>query len=264
VADSGIQGIVLLGPMCPVEQASSPCPDKPIAATVRINGPQGETTVRSGSDGRFQAALAPGHYTLQADRLQPIRTSKPIDVIVFAGRWTFDCAGGLGHPLKQLPRRPASRSVSPLRTHTAPSSRRAGMSFSLRAQGLSPALPPTPHTREGQQRAPPTPRAPTPGRTREPGAEPRGATPRRTEAPGRTHPVKTRPRRERGGGLFWMRRHRSSGHHPRRPVPVKGQRVRGGSIGVVPDRPGIGRRQGAHSEEVTPRAGIRRGDLGPG
>jgi hypothetical protein len=88
VADSGIQGIVLLGPMCPVEQASSPCPDKPIAATVRINGPQGETTVRSGSDGRFQAALAPGHYTLQADRLQPIRTSKPIDVIVFAGRWT--------------------------------------------------------------------------------------------------------------------------------------------------------------------------------
>src|SRR5437870_3253948 len=48
-ANSGIRGVVLLGPMCPVGRVGSPCPDRPIAAVVRVSGSQGEATVRSGS-----------------------------------------------------------------------------------------------------------------------------------------------------------------------------------------------------------------------
>ena len=31
---SGIEGQVLIGPMCPVVQAGTPCPDKPYQATI--------------------------------------------------------------------------------------------------------------------------------------------------------------------------------------------------------------------------------------
>jgi hypothetical protein len=87
-ANSGIRGVVLLGPMCPVERIGSPCPDRPFAAVVRVSGPQGEATVRSGSDGRFQIALAPGRYTLRASGSSSIQTSKPVEIRVVSGRWT--------------------------------------------------------------------------------------------------------------------------------------------------------------------------------
>jgi hypothetical protein len=88
-ANSGIRGAVLLGPMCPVERVGSPCPERPFAAVVRVSGPQGDATVRSSSDGRFQIALAPGRYTLRASGSSPIQTSKPIEIRVVSGRWTI-------------------------------------------------------------------------------------------------------------------------------------------------------------------------------
>jgi hypothetical protein len=59
---------VLLGPTCPVEQANSPCPDKPMQTEVRVLDAQGEevTKVPSGADGRFTVTLDPGTYTLVA------------------------------------------------------------------------------------------------------------------------------------------------------------------------------------------------------
>jgi|GEM_PF-3514754 len=33
---SGVAGRVFLGPQCPVVQAGSPCPDKPVAAEVQV------------------------------------------------------------------------------------------------------------------------------------------------------------------------------------------------------------------------------------
>jgi hypothetical protein len=80
--------MVLLGPMCPVERVGSPCPDRPIAAEVSVSGRHGETTVRSGSDGRFRIALAPGRYTLRAAGPSSIQTSKPVGVSVVSGHWT--------------------------------------------------------------------------------------------------------------------------------------------------------------------------------
>jgi hypothetical protein len=63
-ATSGITGLVLIGPMCPVMRADEPCPDQPFAATLLIRDSQGRQlcTVASGDDGRFQVALPAGSY----------------------------------------------------------------------------------------------------------------------------------------------------------------------------------------------------------
>ena len=63
-ATSGITGVVLLGPMCPVMRVDDPCPDQPFTATLLIRDSQGRElcTVSSGDDGRFQVDLPPGSY----------------------------------------------------------------------------------------------------------------------------------------------------------------------------------------------------------
>jgi hypothetical protein len=66
-SESGIEGQVSIGPMCPVERPDQPCPDKPFAASIKIQNQddQGDhLTVRSGEDGRFRVKLAQGKYKL--------------------------------------------------------------------------------------------------------------------------------------------------------------------------------------------------------
>jgi hypothetical protein len=64
--DSGVQGRVLVGPTCPVEQAGSACPDRPLATDLEIvRGSDVVATVHSGSDGSFRVALEPGRYTIR-------------------------------------------------------------------------------------------------------------------------------------------------------------------------------------------------------
>ena len=63
---SGIEGLVTIGPMCPVEQIDTPCPDQPYQATLVVTDLQGDEVARteSGEDGRYRFELAPGTYTL--------------------------------------------------------------------------------------------------------------------------------------------------------------------------------------------------------
>jgi hypothetical protein len=65
-ATSGISGLVLIGPMCPVMRQDEPCPDHPFAATLIIRDSQGRElcAVSSGEDGRFLVGLPPGSYEL--------------------------------------------------------------------------------------------------------------------------------------------------------------------------------------------------------
>ena len=65
-ATSGITGLVLIGPMCPVMRQDEPCPDHPFAATLIIHDSQGRElcAVSSGEDGRFLVGLPPGAYEL--------------------------------------------------------------------------------------------------------------------------------------------------------------------------------------------------------
>lgn len=68
VRQSGIAGIVRAGPQCPVMMAGSPCPDKPLEATLRIAavGDGFTATVESDSDGLFRLDLPPGEYEIVA------------------------------------------------------------------------------------------------------------------------------------------------------------------------------------------------------
>jgi hypothetical protein len=87
-----VRGIVLLGPTCPVEQANSPCPDRPLGGvTVKAYRADGSVAAQgtSGDDGRFTMRVAIGDYTLRADVPSvPSRTSTPVDVHVEDGRAT--------------------------------------------------------------------------------------------------------------------------------------------------------------------------------
>ncbi|HVB11294.1 MAG TPA: hypothetical protein VNM16_13145 [Bacillota bacterium] len=65
--DSGLAGVVLAGPTCPVQRAAEPCPDRPAAVRLRA----GTATFSSDAQGRFRVALPPGTYTIVNDGAQP-------------------------------------------------------------------------------------------------------------------------------------------------------------------------------------------------
>jgi len=74
---SGIEGQVLIGPMCPVVQEGTPCPDQPYQATIVVwnaDRTQKVRTFETGSDGRFRVPLTPGEYYVDP---QPPDTGGP-------------------------------------------------------------------------------------------------------------------------------------------------------------------------------------------
>jgi hypothetical protein len=90
---SGLEGVVLLGPMCPVEVASSPCPDRPVEAEVRAMDARSGALVgrtRSGADGRFRLSLRPGSYTVMAVRspLGGLSSGESVTVTVRSGSYS--------------------------------------------------------------------------------------------------------------------------------------------------------------------------------
>lgn len=83
---TGIAGLVLIGPQCPVVQEGVECPDRPFEATIEIyTGARLVTTVRSGADGIFSAAIDPGTY-----RLVPLSPGGP----TFAPEQTVQVTAG--------------------------------------------------------------------------------------------------------------------------------------------------------------------------
>ena len=88
--DQGVRGVVLLGPQCPVETDSSPCPDVPLPGVrIRVlqDGEPLDVTTTSDESGRFELRLPPGQYTLEAvvPADGPGMFAKPVDVTVPAG-----------------------------------------------------------------------------------------------------------------------------------------------------------------------------------
>lgn len=75
--DSGVTGVVHLGPQCPVETVDQPCDDMPAAGVTVTVSKQlpgeayaaGETVARGTTDaqGGFRIAVAPGEYVVTAD-----------------------------------------------------------------------------------------------------------------------------------------------------------------------------------------------------
>jgi hypothetical protein len=67
--DSGIEGLVTIGPMCPVMQEDVPCPDQPYQATLTVLTVNGEkiTQFQTDENGRFRVELAAGDYILHPE-----------------------------------------------------------------------------------------------------------------------------------------------------------------------------------------------------
>jgi hypothetical protein len=86
----GIEGIALLGPLCPVVSETDPCPDRPYEATIDVRRPSGGRVTRfqTGEDGRFRVGLRPGFYVLDPVSGDPFPAAAPQDVEVVAGVYT--------------------------------------------------------------------------------------------------------------------------------------------------------------------------------
>jgi hypothetical protein len=89
-APQGIEGIVMLGPQCPVQTVDTPCPDLPYQASIIVRRTSGGTItrLRSGEDGRFRVGLRPGSYVLDPEPGDPFPSSTEQEVEVEAGVYT--------------------------------------------------------------------------------------------------------------------------------------------------------------------------------
>jgi len=88
--DSGIEGQVFIGPMCPVVVAGQDCPDVPYRATLDVLTRSGRRVARVETDeaGRFRIALAAGDYVIQSGSTGGMPFVKPLDVVVRPGEFT--------------------------------------------------------------------------------------------------------------------------------------------------------------------------------
>jgi len=90
---TGIEGIVQVGPTCPVERLNSPCPPRPLSATIVVRDRSGTevTRFRSGADGRFRVDVSPGTYTLVGQNVGSGFLPRPIptSVSVTPGNYAF-------------------------------------------------------------------------------------------------------------------------------------------------------------------------------
>lgn len=89
-AAQGVEGVVMIGPLCPVSTPDDPCPDRPHQATLRVldQSQKTVTEVRSGSDGTFRVGLKPGLYILSPEQGDPLPTAKELAVRVEEGVWS--------------------------------------------------------------------------------------------------------------------------------------------------------------------------------
>ena len=89
-APQGIDGIVLLGPQCPVQSSGNACPDLPYQASIEVRsfGGGSVTRIQSGEDGRFHVGLRPGRYVLDPESGNPFPTASEQEVDVEDGVYT--------------------------------------------------------------------------------------------------------------------------------------------------------------------------------
>ena len=87
--DSGISGLTVAGPQCPVQVAGQPCPPKPVSAHVVVQDATGHelATFASDAQGRYRVALPPGDYVLASGGDPGFPFLKPVQVTVVAGRY---------------------------------------------------------------------------------------------------------------------------------------------------------------------------------
>jgi len=88
--DSGIEGQVFIGPMCPVVQEGQECPDQPYQASLTVTSLEGRKIVQVQTDeaGRFKIPLASGQYILHPESPNVMPFASEQTFIVEAGKFT--------------------------------------------------------------------------------------------------------------------------------------------------------------------------------
>jgi len=90
--DTGVEGTVTMGPMCPVVQVGQECPDAPYPAKLTVVLASGKIVARAlaADDGSYRIALQAGDYLLQAEPPDggPFPASAGYPFSVLAGTWT--------------------------------------------------------------------------------------------------------------------------------------------------------------------------------
>ena len=88
--DSGVEGQIFIGPMCPVVQEGQECSDQSYQATLTVNSLTGERIVQfqTEKNGTFRIPLAPGEYVLhpESPNVMPFAQEQPFTVE--AGKFT--------------------------------------------------------------------------------------------------------------------------------------------------------------------------------
>ena len=88
--ESGIEGQVWMGPMCPVAQPGQACPDQPYQATLTVNSPTGGRIIQFQTDGQghFRIPLEPGQYVLHPESPNGISFAADQALVVGTGQYT--------------------------------------------------------------------------------------------------------------------------------------------------------------------------------
>lgn len=86
----GIEGQVFIGPMCPVVQFGTPCPDQPYQAMITVLDATGDQVTQFQSDvrGQFHVPLNPGAYTLRPESPDGFTRAGEQRVVVSGGQFT--------------------------------------------------------------------------------------------------------------------------------------------------------------------------------
>jgi len=88
--DSGIEGRVYVGPMCPVVQFGTDCPDSPYQAALTVLSLEGRKILQFQTDetGRFKVPLGPGEYILHPESPNGIPFATEQTFTVRSGHFT--------------------------------------------------------------------------------------------------------------------------------------------------------------------------------
>jgi hypothetical protein len=89
--ESGVRGVLMLGPMCPVVREGEECPDRPGAGVdlsiSRTDATGATQNVTTDENGGFSAVLSPGRYQIHGKGAR-LPVVAPVEFEVRSGSWT--------------------------------------------------------------------------------------------------------------------------------------------------------------------------------